>query len=169
MHDSPIEIKTPPHSKSSEMMVLGSMLTSINALNVAAGILNEEDFYYTEHKIIFNVLKEAYKQDAPADVHLVSEELIRIEKIKAIGGVGYLMDLAQYAGTSAHIEEYADLVKNKAMLRRMIYTAQRIEKDALDDPQDVITSLDKAQQMFFQIGQSSSSKSGFLLRDLLDG
>jgi replicative DNA helicase len=169
MHDSSIEIKTPPHSKSSEMMVLGSMLTSINALNVASGILNEEDFYYTEHKIIFNVLKEAYKQDAPADVHLVSEELIRIEKIKAVGGVGYLMDLAQYAGTSAHIEEYADLVKNKAMLRRMIYTAQRIEKDALDDPQDVITSLDKAQQMFFQIGQSSSSKSGFLLRDLLDG
>lgn len=169
MSETTLAIKTPPHSKESEMMVLGCMLTSVNALNVAAGVLSDADFYYTEHKILFQVLKEAYQKDAPADVHLVAEELKRIDKLKSVGGVGYLMTLAQYAGTSAHIEEYADLVKNKSMLRRMIYAAQQVEKDAFAHPDDVVTALDKAQQLFFQIGQSAGSKAGVLLKDLLDG
>ena len=59
------------------MMVLGCMLTSINALNIAADRLDETDFYYTEHKIIFHALKTAYKADKPADIHLVGEELKR--------------------------------------------------------------------------------------------
>lgn len=169
MSETTLAIKTPPHSKESEMMVLGCMLTSVNALNIAAGMLSDGDFYYTEHKILFQVLKEAYQKDAPADVHLVAEELKRVDKLKSVGGVGYLMTLAQYAGTSAHIEEYADLVKNKAMLRRMIYAAQQVEKKAFEHPDDVVTALDQAQQLFFQIGQSAGSKAGILLRDLLEG
>ncbi len=65
MSEVKAKIKTPPSSKESEMMVLGCMLTSINALNVSAGILNEEDFYYNEHKLVFRVLKDAYKKDQP--------------------------------------------------------------------------------------------------------
>lgn len=169
MSDNALAVKLPPHSKESEMMVLGCMLTSVNALNIAAGMLTDGDFYYTEHKLLFQVLKEAYQKDAPADVHLVAEELKRTDTLKSVGGVGYLMTLAQYAGTSAHIEEYVDLVKNKAMLRRMIYAAQQVEKQALEHPENVVHALDKAQQLFFQIGQSAGSKAGVLLRDLLDG
>ena len=169
MTETGLSVKTPPHSKESEMMVLGCMLTSVNALNIAAGMLHDGDFYYTEHKILFQVLKEAYQKDAPADVHLVAEELKRVDKLKAVGGVGFLMTLAEFAGTAAHIEQYAELVKNKAMLRRMIFTAQQVEKEAFEHPDDVTQALDKAQQLFFQIGQSVGSKSGILLRDLLDG
>ena len=74
------KVRTAPNSKESEMMVLGCMLTSVNGLNIAADGLDESDFYYTEHKIIFEVLKTAYKNDKPADVHLVCEELKRLDK-----------------------------------------------------------------------------------------
>ncbi len=112
------------------MIVLGCMLTSINSLNIGADALDENDFYYTEHKIIFQVLKGAFRNDKPADVHLVGEELKRQTKLKAIGGIGYLTTLAQYAGTSAYIEEYIELVRNKSILRRMINAAQEVERGA---------------------------------------
>src|ERR1700733_10014884 len=131
------------------MMVLGCMLTSINALNIAADALDDSDFYYTEHKIIFQVLKTAYKSEKPADVHLVCEELKRQDQLKAVGGAAYITTLAQYAGTSAYIEEYTELVRNKAILRSMINAAQVVEKKALEEPEDVLVTLDDAQQLFY--------------------
>ncbi|MGA8164808.1 MAG: replicative DNA helicase [Waddliaceae bacterium] len=162
-------VKIAPNSKESEMMVLGCMLTSINALNIAADRLDHSDFYYTEHQIIFQALKTAYKNDQPADIHLICEELKRQDKLQAVGGPGYITTLAQYAGTSAHIEEYATIVHDKSVLRRMIYAAQEVEKNALDEPKNVFESLDEAQQKFFQIGQTSQSASGVLIRDILSG
>lgn len=163
------KIKVAPNSKESEMMVLGCMLTSVNALNIAADALDDTDFYYTEHKIIFQVLKSAYKNDRPADIHLVSEELKRQDKLKAVGGVAYLTTLAQYAGTSAYIEEYGQIVRHKAILRQMIHAAQIIEKDALEEPPDVLSSLDDAQHLFFKINQSVNPNSGLHIKDIFSG
>jgi replicative DNA helicase len=161
--------KIPPNSKESEMIVLGCMLTSIGSLNIAADMLQDADFYYSEHRIIFEVLKSCFLQDKPADVHLVAEELKRRDQLKTIGGVAYLTSLAQYAGTAAHIEEYTELVRNKSLLRRMIQSAQSVEKLAFDDPEDVTTTLDVAQQKFFQISQAANTAAGVQIRDLLSG
>lgn len=169
MMDPSQKARIPPNSQDSEKMVLGSMLTSINALNVAADLLDDSDFYYSEHKIIFSILKQAYKADKPVDIHLVSEELKRQDKLKAVGGVAYVTTLAQYAGTSAHIEEYANLVRDKSVLRSMINASQKIEKNALEDPPDVVVSLDEAQQLFYQISQKANSKTGVLIGDVLSG
>eukprot|EP01136_Pigoraptor_vietnamica_P022807 Opistho-1_new@6208 len=169
MADHSSTAKIPPHSKESEMMVLGCMLTSVNGLNIAADALDDSDFYYAEHKTIFQALKRAYKNDKPADVHLICEELKRIEKLKAVGGVTYITALAQYAGTSAYIEEYTEIIQSKSILRRMIQASQEIEKRALDDPQDVHEALDEAQQKFFQISQTANPGTGVLIKDLLTG
>jgi replicative DNA helicase len=159
----------PPNSKESEMMVLGSMLTSINSLNIAADSLNSPDFYYPEHQIIFDVLKTAYRNDKPADVHLVCEELKRLDKLNSIGGPAYVTSLAQYAGTSAFIEEYVEIVQNKSILRRMIQVAQDTERKALENPADVHAALDDAQQKLFTIGQAAYGQGGILIRDILSG
>ncbi|MEI8329602.1 MAG: replicative DNA helicase [Chlamydiia bacterium] len=169
MKESPQKGLIPPSSKESEMMVLGCMLTSINGLNIAADALSPYDFYFTEHQTIFDILKAAYKQDKPADVHLICEELKRQDKLTAVGGVTYVTTLAQYAGTSAYIEEYVDVVKNKATLRRMIHVAQEIEKNALQNPQDVSLVLDEAQQKLFNIGQSVNANGGILIKEMLTG
>lgn len=169
MTESNAKVKIPPHSKESEMMVLGCMLTSINSLNIASDGLDDSDFYFTEHKIIFQVLKTAYKRDKPADIHLVAEELKRQDKLTVAGGLAYLTTLAQYAGTSAFIEEYVEIIHNKALLRKMINASQIIEKTALEDPLDVNTTLDEAQQLFFQISQSANPIAGVLLADIFSG
>lgn len=168
MSETP-KTKIPPNSKESEMMVLGCMLTSIGSLNVAADALDDSDFYYNEHKLIFEALRSNYKQDKPADVHLICEELKRSGNLKAAGGVSYVTTLAQYAGTAAYIEEYVDLVQNKSLLRRMIYASQEVEKQAFDEPEDVHGALDMAQQKFFTISQSANPSAGIQLKDLLSG
>src|SRR5271163_559653 len=105
MTEAPIKVRVAPNSKEAEMMVLGCMLTSINSLNIASDALDDSDFYYTEHKIIFQALKSAFRNDKPADVHLICEDLKRQDKLKAVGGPAYVTALAQYSGTSAYIEE----------------------------------------------------------------
>jgi replicative DNA helicase len=158
-----------PHSRDSEMMVLGSMITSVNSLNVAADMLSEQDFFFLEHRQVFQVLESFYKQDRPADLHLLAEELKRQDKLSPIGGVAYLTELMHFAGTSAYIEEYATLVKNKSMLRRMVQAAQTVEKKALHEPADVALALDEAQSLFFQIGQKGFGKIGVTLNEILTG
>lgn len=137
------KVKIAPNSKESEMMVLGCMLTSVNSLNIAGDALDESDFYYTEHKIIFQILKAAYKSDKPGDVHLVCEELKRQHKLKAVGGVAYITTLAQYSGTSAYIEEYVDELKELRMRRDIIHTSQEVQKDSFElaDPVKIINKL----------------------------
>jgi replicative DNA helicase len=163
------KIRIPPNSKESEMLVLGSMLNSINSLNIAADILDDSDFYYSEHKIIFKALKQNYKEDKPADVHLIAEELARQDKLNAVGGIPCLVALSQYAGLSAYIEEYIQIIRKKSILRRMIQASQIIEKKALEEPSDVDEALDEAQSIFFKISQSSSKDSALLLKDILSG
>ncbi|MBS0621038.1 MAG: replicative DNA helicase [Verrucomicrobia bacterium] len=169
MSDTPPKVKTAPNSKESEMIVLGSMLSSINSLNIGADSLSDCDFYYTEHKIVFQALKSAYHADKPADVHLIGEELKRQDKLKAIGGINYLTTLAQYAGTAAYIEEYVELVRQKSILRRMINAAQDVEREALNNPSDVHVLLDDAQAKFFTISQTVNTGAGVLVKDLLTG
>lgn len=166
-----VEKKTrvPPNSKESEMMVLGCMLTNINALNIAGDSLNDLDFYYTEHQTIFSSLKTIYRADKPADIHIIAEELKRQSKLDGVGGITYLTTLAQYAGTSAFIEEYVQLVREKSILRKMVMTAQGIEKTALEEPADVFAALDGAQSQLFQISQENQKNGGVAIKDLISG
>ncbi|MBM3183712.1 MAG: replicative DNA helicase [Chlamydiae bacterium] len=161
--------RVPPNSKEAEMMVLGCMLTSVNALNIAADLLLDTDFYYSEHQIIFSVLKAAYRADKPADIHLTGEELKRQNKLEVMGGISYLTTLAQYAGTSAYIEEYVQLIRDKSVLRQMIGASQKIEKDALQEPDDVMLVLDEAQSHFFNISQQNQHHIGVTIKELLTG
>src|SRR5690606_16150678 len=121
------------------------MLTSNNALNVGADGLKESDFYHTEHGVIFMALKEAFANDKPADIHLIAEKLKAKDKLEYVGGVAYLTTLAQYAGTSAYIEEYIDIIRKKSILRQMIESSKKIEQKAFAEPEDVFSALDEAQ------------------------
>jgi len=164
-----IDIKTAPHSKESEMMVLGCMLSSIDALNSGADGLDSKDFYFKEHQLIFSSLRNLYRQDKPADIHIVSEDLKRNGQLNDVGGIAYLTTLSQYASTAAFIDEYINLVKSKALLRRMVSAAQEIEKIALNEPADVLSELDKAQSLLFKIGQDANTGDGIHIKDIISG
>lgn len=150
--------KVPPNSKESEMMVLGCMLTCINSLQIGSEALDEPDFYFNEHKIIFRSLKDVYRNGKPADIHIISEDLKMKNKLQFIeGGYLYLAELAQYAGTSVYIDEYVEIVKNKALLRRIILVAQEFEKQALDNPPDANNLLMSLQNELKYIEKSGTT------------
>ncbi len=159
----------PPHAKESEMMVLGCMLSSVNSLNIAADTLQEKDFYFAEHQSIFLVLQHAYQEDKPADIHLVAEELKKRKLLKKIGGVSYLTSLAQYAGTSAYVEEYIKIIQEKALLRKMIVASEKISNDAMQEKEAPAAILDDAQAAFYQISQVTSSAKAVTIKEILSG
>jgi len=160
---------TEPNSRDAENIVLGSMINNTNSFNIAANDLDIPDFYYSEHQTIFYVLKGFYKNDKPVETHLLCEELKRIDRLEGVGGVSYVVSLAQYAGTSQYIEEYIEVIKNKSTLRKMIDAAQAIEKSALADPAEVRKTLDDAQEKLFSIGQQANTSPGVLVKDVLSG
>ena len=135
-----------PHSEDTEKMVIGCMLTSTMNLNVAAEELDYSDFYFDNHRLIFKILKEASRKGKPADVHLVCEELKRQGKLADIGGAAFVTDLVCYAGTSACIEEYVEMVRGKSLLRRMIDHTGLIKNKAAQDPEDVYGLIDELRQ-----------------------
>lgn len=127
---------TLPCSKESEMMVLGSMLTSQNSFKIAINSLDESDFYFSEHQLVLNTLKILYRQNKPADLLLVIEELKRQSKSDVPSRIAYVTSLAQYAGTSIYVEEYIEELKKFSQLRQFIHLAQKMAKNALDPNQD---------------------------------
>lgn len=149
-----MKVLDPPNSKESEMMVLGCMLTNLDALSIAASSIEESHFYYIQHKPIFRALKTFHLSGKPADIHLISEELKSQQKLDDIGGIAYLTSLAQFAGTSAYIEEYLDVLKTKMKLRKLLETAKSLESSALksDIDADILVrqyrdSLDKLTEL----------------------
>jgi len=163
------KVKIAPNSKESEMMVLGSMLTSQNALSVGVESLSNQDFYYAEHKEIFNELKELYRKDKPADVHIICESLRDKEKLKKIGGPAYITTLAQYAGTSAHVEEYCNIIRRKSYSRQALNTFQEAENDFLKDPEYPEKLTEKYHQKLVDLSKRYSPNDKASIGEILSG
>ncbi len=158
-----------PHSKESEMMVLGCMLNKLQSLIRAAEDLEAENFYFNEHKTIFQLLKEFYKNDKPADIHLVAEKLKQINKLNEIGGVGYLTTLAQHAGISAYIEEYIELLKNKSKARKAIIMASDFIRDVKENPDIAISAIEQHRQNLVKLEKRFSPNDKASISDILSG
>lgn len=156
-----------PNSKEFEMLVLSCMLSNINGLTSASELLNESDFYFAEHKIIFQLLRSAHKQGKPTDIHLISQELKSQEKLEDVGGVGYLVTLAQYAGTSAYIEAYVEEIKKLSLQRHRAQTAESMLLQAISqkDPSQIIIEYQEALKKIEEHGEVGDK---FLIRCIAD-
>lgn len=129
-------VKIAPHSKEAEMMVLGCMLVDERALKIGMHDLDISDFFLNEHQSLFQTFKKLNSDGRRVDIHLLSEELKKQGKLEDVGGIGYLVTLAQYAGTSTYIEEYIEVLRDKSILRRMISHSQQITNKALDETEN---------------------------------
>lgn len=159
-----------PNCQESEMMILGSMLTNNEALMVAGSILKSTDLYLPNHQKVFTALVNLVNKSGMADVHLTSIEMKNLDTLKEVGGIQFLMLLSQYAGTGANIAEYINRVKNKALLRNIIFAANKIVVDAKKEPEEAKEFLDKIQQIFFEMGDGiDSSDSAKFLKEVLAG
>jgi replicative DNA helicase len=165
----------PPHSIEAECSVLGGLLLENASWDRVADLLTEVDFYRYEHRLIFGSLAALMDRARPADVITVFEQLQGLGKADDAGGLAYLNSLAQYVPSAANIRRYAEIVRERSILRQLVATADDIATAAFNPKGRAVAEiLDEAEQKVFRIGEEGSRmKQGFqpmerLVVDLLD-
>ena len=159
--------KIPPQSIDAEMAVLGAMLIEKEAVSKAFDIINETDFYSEFHKQIFETIKELELDSNPIDVITVSEKLKKNKLFVDNGGVSYLTSMINSVSTAANVEHYATIVRDKSILRRLIYAGSNIVNSAFTENLSAEEILDQSQSILFNISKSQSSKNFADIQDLV--
>ena len=133
--------KTMPYSLEAEQAVIGSVLIDRRCLNTIVEKVSADDFYYEQNKIVFTAVVSLSAQSKPIDLVTVGEELERESQLSAIGGTDYLVRLATNIITTANLDYYIEILREKSMLRRLIQVAQQIESLSYDGSEVVNLSL----------------------------
>jgi replicative DNA helicase len=163
------KLRVPPHSIEAEQSVLGGLLLDNSAWDRAGDLLTDSDFYRYEHKTIYRAIGELVAATKPADVITVFEQLQMHGKAEECGGIAYLNALAQSVPSAANLRRYAEIVRERAVLRKLIEASDEIATNAFN-PQgrSVSQILDEAEGRVFQIGEEGQrSKQGFQSMDQL--
>ncbi|MGR3905483.1 replicative DNA helicase [Burkholderia sp. SR8] len=157
-------LKVPPHSVEAEQSVLGGLLLDNAAWDRIADFLSQGDFYRYDHRIIYEHIGRLIASTRPADVVTVYEALTTSGKADDVGGLAYLNALAQNTPSAANIRRYAEIVRDRAVLRRLVSVADEISADAFN-PQgkEVRQLLDEAESKVFSIAEEGArGNQGFL-------
>ncbi|CAB3755326.1 replicative DNA helicase [Burkholderia puraquae] len=157
-------LKVPPHSVEAEQSVLGGLLLDNAAWDRIADFLSQGDFYRYDHRIIYEHIGRLIASTRPADVVTVYEALVTSGKADDVGGLAYLNALAQNTPSAANIRRYAEIVRDRAVLRRLVSVADEISADAFN-PQgkEVRQLLDEAESKVFSIAEEGArGNQGFL-------
>ncbi len=129
--DREIEVlKLPPHSLEAEQAVLGGLLIDGEALDRVADVLSRDDFYAEAHRLIFEHIEKLGNAGKAIDIITVSEALEAMQKLDYVGGLAYIGALAQNVPTAANIRHYAQIVRDRSVLRQLISTAGKIADSA---------------------------------------
>jgi len=148
-----------PQALEAEEAVLGSMMIDEDAANKAISILGSSHYFYKDsHRKIFDAMIKLMNNSNPIDTVSVSDELKKVKSLKSVGGIYYLTGLVDKVPTSARVETYAEIVKEKGMLRDLIATSHEISKKALDAGDSVGSILDDAEQSIFNLTEQKDSK-----------
>ncbi|MBE3520199.1 MAG: replicative DNA helicase [Firmicutes bacterium] len=161
------EERLPPQNLEAEQSVLGSMLIDKDAAIYCADFLDPEDFYRDAHRVIFARMLEMLDKGEPTDLVTVSDKLRATGELEKVGGVSFLGMLANFVPTAANVEYYARIVKEKAVLRRLISAATEIAASAYSAQTDVDEILDKAEQAIFEVAQKRPGNTCIPLKDVL--
>src|SRR3990170_1550319 len=159
--------KMPPQSIDAETGLLGSLLIDKNAIVKVAESLLSEHFYQERHAEIYRAILSLYEKRLPADIVTVTEEFKKVDKYELIGGAGYLTTLVNSVPTSAHVEHYADLVREAATKRALISAAATITENSFDPDREVKDLLEFAETTLFGISQQHLRQNFIPLRDAL--
>ena len=159
--------KMPPQSIDAETGLLGSLLIDKNAIVKVAESLLPEHFYQERHAEIYRAVLSLYEKRLPADIVTVTEELKKVDKYELIGGAGYLTTLVNSVPTSAHVEHYADLVRETATKRALISAAAAITENSFDPDREAKDLLEFAETTLFGISQQHLRQNFIPLRDAL--
>ena len=148
-------LKIPPLNKEAETAVLGSLMIDPSAMMRVADILEPDDFYHSEHRLIYATLQELFERAAPLDIVAVSNRLEEKTQLEQAGGASMLAAIVNAVATSSGVEHYATLVKQKRVRRDLIATSHYINELGFQEEREVAPLLDEAEQRIFALSQHS--------------
>lgn len=157
-------IKLPPHSVEAEQSVLGGILLDTSAWDKITDILQEQDFYRYEHRLIFRHISQLTEHAKPVDVITVAESLESNAELDKAGGLAYLGSLAQNVPSAANIRRYAEIVRERAVMRKLAEVGTEIATNAYNPGgRDAGQLLDEAESRVFEISEAGErGRQGFV-------
>ena len=159
--------KLPPQSIEAEQSVLGSLLLDKDAVIKVSDTLSADDFYRDDHRLIYEAMLKLFEKRSPIDILTISEELEKSNHFESIGGATYLTTLVNSVPTASHVVHYAEIVSQKATLRRLISAGNRIAQLGFDEDQEMVTALDSAERSIFSVSQKYLKQNFIPLKEVL--
>jgi len=164
-----IDEKLPPQNIEAEQALLGSLLIDKDAVVTVADILEPEDFYKKKHQKIYQAMLQLWKNGEPIDILSVANTLEESKALDDIGGRSYLASLSNSVPTSSHVKSYAEIVRKKSTLRKLISSSTEIIQMAYNKGEDGTTSiLDKAEEKLFSVSKKFLKQNFVCIKKTLD-
>ncbi|MEJ6078465.1 replicative DNA helicase [Vibrio sp. 1-Bac 57] len=152
-------IKTVPHSFEAEQAVIGGLLLDNDTWSDVSERVVDRDFYTRAHRLIFSTIEKLSSNDIPVDIVTLSEKLEDTQELEGIGGIAYLAELLQNTPSAANINNYADIVRERAIVRELIGVANDIAEAGYDtEGRDSAELLDFAETKVFQIAEARNNQ-----------
>jgi replicative DNA helicase len=161
------EIKIPPQNIEAEQSVLGAMLLSDEAIGTALEVLDASWFYEDAHRKIYSAILDLYNERKNVDLITLSDKLRGDGSLELIGGATYLSQLAEIVPTAANISYYAQIVKQKGILRNLIKNATQIVSHCYDGQTSVDEVLDTAESLIFEVADIRHQQNSEPIKDLV--
>ncbi|MBO6558320.1 MAG: replicative DNA helicase [Pseudomonadales bacterium] len=161
MLDDVSPLKVPPHSIEAERSVLGGLMLDDNAWDTISSAVSAEDFYRSDHRIIFRCMADLVERNKPLDIITISEALEDVGELENVGGLAYISDLASSTPTASNIRAYAEIVCERSTVRNLISVAHEIADSGFNpDGRDSATLIDEAESKVFKISDDRPSTGG---------
>ncbi|HEY6898266.1 MAG TPA: DnaB-like helicase C-terminal domain-containing protein, partial [Rhodocyclaceae bacterium] len=150
-------LKLPPHSIEAEQSLIGGLLLDNSAWDRIGDVVGESDFYRDDHRRIFSHIRKLVETGRPADVVTVYESIEKSNEVEQTGGLAYLGEIANNTPSAANIRRYAEIVHERAVLRKLVTVGDEIAASALNPAgRDVKELLDQAEQKVFEIAEAGA-------------
>ena len=143
----------PPHNTDAEASLLGAILIDSDAIVKIADVISSGDFYDERNGRIFEAVTQLYEKHSPIDVLTLSDQLKSSGFIDFVGGASYLTQLTNFVPTAAHVEQYADIVSQKAIRRRLIQVAQETVTLSYNEERNLQELIEEAETRLFEVSQ----------------
>lgn len=157
----------PPQNEEAEIALLGGILIDKEAILKIGSALHSADFYYDKHRIVFEAMLYLFERREPIDIVHLSNRLKETKELDAIGGRAYLGEILKSTVTAASITAYAEIIKKKSTLRRLIRAGREITNLGFQEAEDTDAILDKAEQELFSVSQQYLSRNFIPISDIL--
>ncbi|MBI1830200.1 MAG: replicative DNA helicase [Planctomycetes bacterium] len=166
--DPAVTDRLPPHNRDAERSLLSSMMRDNNIIPDAVNLVKADHFYVYGHQKIFEAITKL-NDDAgkPADLVTIAEWLTQAKLMEDVGGIGYLAELWDAAPSAAHYRQYAEIIRQKAIVRNLIHACTELQAEAYDQSQPPSELLDQAERRILEIAEMGITGDTITLHDAL--